>query len=1165
MRITINRLFLRFNLGSETTKLHLLKKRITYSLRLSSLALLFLSAQIAFGQQDTVFWFAAPEVSSAEGESPIHLRFQSYSSPATVTVSQPANGAFTPITVNLGANDNDSVDLTPFLADIESPAADVASPNGLKISSTAEITAYYELSAAGNKEIFSLKGEKSLGTNFYTPFQKNWNNAVVSPATFSSIDIVATVDNTTVLITPRTDIVGHSRDVTYSITLMEGETYSARDVNVSASSSLAGSIVSSNNPIAVTVFSGALDNAGCTSTMGDQISTTDYTGEDFIVHRGNAVGDRIYILATQNSTSINITNSGTTSTLINWGETYEYVLTDTINYIRTSKPVYVWHASGYGCSLSGAQVPNLFCAGKYNQTFSRSSSDSLGLVLYTRSGFEGMFELNGNASLITASDFQVVPGTSGEFVVGMVYPSLADVPLNSYNEVTNSGDVFGMGILQGGASNGAGYAYLSEFNSYPFVDAGMDDTICANVPFSINGVVGGGSVTGAWGGTGFGSFALSVDSLNNIYNPSDLDTIVSPIDLILTSTGPCPVNRDTLTLWVEPAPIVNASANQTVCANNATVTLNGSVSGGATTGTWSTSGTGTFSPDANTLNADYIPSPADTATGMVTLVLTSTNSGACSAATDTMIVTITDGPQADAGPDTVTVCSNNPDVTLTGSVWGGSSTGKWTTSGNGVFNPNNLSLITDYEPSPGDVTSGMVTLYLQSTNNGSCTSAKDSLVLVFTPSPQVNAGANIIACTNESAIDLSGLVTGPTTTGEWSGGAGTYSPNDSSLTAQYFPSAAEVSAGTMVLTLTSTNNGNCVAETDQVQIDFVAPPFANFSYTEVCLGEITDFTDFSLPGFGTIVEWDWDFGDGAADTNQHTTHLYGSSGIQNVQLVVTTDVGCSDTALIGVDVHELPNAAFTYEATCSGSQVVINFTDSSYTASDDIDYWFYDFGGQGSQALQNPSQLFVGDGNFVVSQIVETEHGCADTIVEIINIPPRPEAGFLYNTDNGLNIGAEFTFIDTSNNAVSWEWNLGNGSTSTDQDPSTIYFSNGNYVVTQYAYGSLGCVDSAVTTIIINTVTSEVSTLIPNAISPNGDGKNDVWKLDFIRLLNPSAQVSVFNRWGQTIYESIGYEFPWDGTYNGELVPDGTYYYVIVISEEEIYKGSILKLTADNR
>jgi gliding motility-associated-like protein len=1153
------------------------KKRSYYKvmftiLRVCRKSLLFVALVSCFGtissraQQDTIFWFAAPDISSAEGESPIYLKFQSYGSPATITVNQPANGAFVPIVVNLAAFDNDSINLTPFIGMIEPPTANVIDNTGLKIISTTNITAWYEVATTSNREMISLKGNKGLGMNFYTPFQKFWANAGVVPATYSSFEIVATQPNTTVLITPRTNITGHAMNVTYSILLDEGETYSGRDVNVSAASSLAGSIISSDKPVSVTLFSGAISNAGCTSTLCDQVTPTDYLGTEFIVRKGTATNERVYILATENATSIDIINSGTTSTLINWGETYEYALTDDINYIETSKPVYIWHVSGFGCSLGAAQVPSLFCAGKYEQTFVRTKTDSLGLIVYTRSGFEDAFEINGNPALLTAGDFQVVPGTGGNFMVALKYFNTTDVPVNAYNLVTNDEDIFGLAVLHGQNGSDASYTYLSEFLSYPFVDAGvMEDTICANLTYPLAGIVGGGSVTGSWGGDGFGSFSGGLTALNNVYIPSNLDTIVSPLNIILSSTGPCPVNKDTLILHVSPAPIVNASADETVCANNADVTLDGSVTGGATTGVWSTLGSGTFIPDAVTMDAVYSPSAADTAAGFVTLVLTSTGAAQCNVETDTMVITITDSPVVSAGVDTIWVCANNPDFSLSGTVYGGTTTGKWTTSGNGSFSPDNLTLNSSYAPTPNDVSSGMITIYLQSTNNGSCSSAKDSIKIVFTPAPVVYAGGDIIACTNEPQVALAGSVSGQSTTGQWSGGSGTYIPDDQTLNASYIPTAAEVALGTMTLTLTSTGNGTCVAVTDNVQINFVAPPFANFNFTEVCLGDTTDLTDFSLDGFGSITSWDWDFDDlSPGSTSQNTYYVYSTPGSYDIELIVESDAGCSDTVVKTVSVFEVPVADFSFVTSCNNDQVIIDFTDNSATVSDAINYWYYDFGGQGSQATPNPSQLFIGDGDFVITEIVETVNGCADTIVQIINVPPRPVAGFYYNTSNGLNVGAEFTFIDTSSYAVNWLWDFGNGDSSTDQDPVTAYFANGDYYVTQYAYGALGCVDSTTTMITINTVITEITQLIPNAISPNGDGNNDVWKLNFIDFVNPNAEIIIVNRWGQTIYSSIGYSNPWDGTFDGTLVPEGTYFYIIRISDDEIYNGTILVLTENN-
>jgi len=145
-------------------------------------------------------------------------------------------------------------------------------------------------------------------------------------------------------------------------------------------------------------------------------------------------------------------------------------------------------------------------------------------------------------------------------------------------------------------------------------------------------------------------------------------------------------------------------------------------------------------------------------------------------------------------------------------------------------------------------------------------------------------------------------------------------------------------------------------------------------------------------------------------------------------------------------------------------------------------------------------------------------------------------------------------------NSISWEWDLGNNETSSDQNPSTVYFSNGTYHVTQWVTSASGCTDSTSVELNINTVVTEISELIPNAISPNGDGLNDVWKLEFVELLHNDAEIVIVNRLGQTIFESIGYANPWDGTINGDDVPEGTYFYIIKISETEIYKGTILVL-----
>ena len=143
-------------------------------------------------QIDTSFWFVAPDISQGLGDRPIFLYFNTYSVGATVKVSQPANGAFVPITKTIPANSIDSVDLTSFIASIENSTPNAVLNRGLYISSSQKISALYAVKGTTNKEHFSLKGPKALGVDFYVPMQEFWNQApATSPKSFSSIEIVA--------------------------------------------------------------------------------------------------------------------------------------------------------------------------------------------------------------------------------------------------------------------------------------------------------------------------------------------------------------------------------------------------------------------------------------------------------------------------------------------------------------------------------------------------------------------------------------------------------------------------------------------------------------------------------------------------------------------------------------------------------------------------------------------------------------------------------------------------------------------------------------------------------------------------------------------------------------------------------------------------------------
>lgn len=211
------------------------------------LGLIFFFPHRLSAQIDNEFWFVAPYVYDAgrNFDKPIVLQMATSSAAATVTVSMPANPAFTPITTNIAANSALSLDLTTWINQIENTPANTVLNRGLLIKSTADITAYYDVVSSYcncDPEIFSLKGKNALGTEFYISSQYTYDESVpYSPGATNAFDIVATQNNTHVNITPTKDIVGHQANIPFSITLNAGQTYSA--VAVSGAAAGPGGII----------------------------------------------------------------------------------------------------------------------------------------------------------------------------------------------------------------------------------------------------------------------------------------------------------------------------------------------------------------------------------------------------------------------------------------------------------------------------------------------------------------------------------------------------------------------------------------------------------------------------------------------------------------------------------------------------------------------------------------------------------------------------------------------------------------------------------------------------------------------------------------------------------------------------------------------------------
>ena len=219
-----------------------------------------------------------------------------------------------------------------------------------------------------------------------------------------------------------------------------------------------------------------------------------------------------------------------------------------------------------------------------------------------------------------------------------------------------------------------------------------------------------------------------------VVNPGDEDPTITlagvgTVRAVLTVTGAsCSDAVSSVDLTVSPKANANAGADQAVCASNPGVTLNGSISGSALSGSWS-GGTGTFNPNANTLNAVYTPSAAEIAAGSVTLTLTTNDpAGSCGAASDQMKITINPNPHVTISLADACLSTAHLHATVTGGV----APYTFTWKKDGVAIANNSADLTLTGP-------GTYTVSVVDSSSTTCGSNTDSFVVCYTQGASASA------------------------------------------------------------------------------------------------------------------------------------------------------------------------------------------------------------------------------------------------------------------------------------------------------------------------------------------------------------------------------------------------------------------------------------------
>jgi gliding motility-associated-like protein len=592
-------------------------------------------------------------------------------------------------------------------------------------------------------------------------------------------------------------------------------------------------------------------------------------------------------------------------------------------------------------------------------------------------------------------------------------------------------------------------------------------------------------------GAGYYSWTPSSTLSSSVGSPVIATPATTTTYTITGTNGGC-TSTTTATVTVIPNPVVTVNS-PTICAGASDILT----ASGATSYTWTpsatlSSGTGT----------SVTATPATTTTYTVT--------GTTGTCIGTATATVTVNPIPVIAVNSPALCAGSS-TTLTAS---GATSYTWTpaatlSSGTG----------TSVTATPAATTTYTVT----GTTLG-CSGTANSTVTV-NPIPTISASNNGPLCPGQTLI-----LTGNGQVGgaySWSG------PNSFSDAAQN-PQIANVSSaneGTYTVTVTLNGCTNSTTTTFALSPNIPSTINSNGPY---CQNDPVTILSAVNPG-GT-----WS---GTGITNPATGAFDPSlAALGNNTITYQIAGSCNTSSTATVVVNGLPNPTFTSNVTDGCAPLNVQFTNT--TAGSSSVQW--DLGNGNTTSQINPSTVYNNVGCYPVSLAVTDANGCSNAVTmnSFICVLTSPNAQFMVGNAVAAVSNPVFQFVNSSTDAISYLWNFGDGTSNTIFSPSHTYDETaGSYLVQLVAYNAAGCSDTAH---VIVTVKDEQIFYVPNAFTPNGDESNNTFEPVFTSGVDESNfSLIIFNRWGETLFETKDPKVGWDGTYHGQIVPAGSYVWAL--------------------
>ena len=355
--------------------------------------------------------------------------------------------------------------------------------------------------------------------------------------------------------------------------------------------------------------------------------------------------------------------------------------------------------------------------------------------------------------------------------------------------------------------------------------------------------------------------------------------------------------------------------------------------------------------------------------------------------------------------------------------------------------------------------------------------------------------------------------------------------------AQTTATAIGLCAGTY--TVTVSDAGDCV-ESSTITIEEPDELVIDVDLTHIsCFGAADGSIEVTAAG-GTP-PYSYDIGAGPSGFGSFTGLDPGDYSV-----TVIDDNGCAAAEDVAILEDPLPVVSFTADETSGCEPLNVSFTNTGEVGISCV--WNF---GDGETALTcgDVSHTYENHGVYSVSLTVTDADGCVNTALysDYINVYEQPIASFYFSPTTITTIATDVNFSDLSTGADMYTWDFAGEGMSNVAEPSfTFPEREGDYPVTLIVETNEGCADTITKIVRID---QQQLIFAPNVITPDGDSFNEVFLPYFTGIDIYDFHMVIYNRWGEVVFESFDSGKGWNGTYGGDIVPDGVYLWQITTAD----------------